>query len=385
MTLVLAMMLTLSGCFCTFRNVVGLFCAEYPVQTPRNMSPSNKTDTLSSEAEGGGFFAFSILDNSNAWAIGREGEVFGRHLNVALHSTDGGRSWERKLAYANEYFFDIHFLSPQLGWIVGSGGTILKSNDGGESWVRQDSPTRSILTRIQFLNAHEGWVMGSEGELLRTDDGETWRSHKVKGAGSFGKEPRGFLNSFSFGDKLNGWIVGEHGQAYQSTDGGVRWRPRGVELIGLVQKGKRVDVNFEEVKFFSSTTGLILAQVSQENKNDSAKSIVVFQTKNGGETWNVLNELKEYGFVSAQFMSESEAWIQVRYGRCLLHSVDGGESFTKTSVPAVVDFPLIHFLDSNTGWVVSSFYGFSASSLYTPDGGKTWTKRKLRYIVQPPR
>lgn len=384
MRLVLAMMLTLNGSFCTFRNVVGSFYAEYPVQKSRDILPSEKTATLSSEAEVR-FSAFSIVDNSNAWAIGLEGEAFGKHLNVALHSTDGGRSWERKLAYANEYFFDINFLTPQLGWIVGSGGTILRSTDGGESWVRQHSPTRSILTRIQFLNAHEGWVMANEGELLRTDDGETWRSYKVKGAGSFGKVTGGFLNSFSFGDKFNAWIVGEHGQAYQSTDGGVSWQPRGVELVGLVRKGKRVNVNFEEVKFLSPKTGLILAQVSQENKNDSATSIVVFQTKNGGETWNVLNELKEYGFVRAQFMSESEAWIQVRYGRRLLHLLDGGESYTKISVPAVVDFPLIYFLDSNTGWVVSVLDGFSASSLYTADGGKTWTKRKLRYIVQPPR
>lgn len=343
-----------------------------------------ETATLSSEAEVG-FSAFSIVDKSNVWAIGREGEAFGRHLNVALHSADGGRSWERKLAYSNEHFFDIHFLTTQLGWIVGSGGTILKSNDGGESWVRQKSPTRSTLTRIQFLNAREGWVMGIDGEFLSTEDGETWQSHKFNRAGPFGNELSRSLNSFSFGDKFNGWIVGEDAQAYQSTDGGVSWQPRRAELIGLVRKVEGVDLDFKEVKFLSPKTGLILAQISERVRNGFLRSIVIFQTKDGGETWNILTELEEYGFVRAQFLSEAEGWIVVRPGRRLLHTLDGGKSYTEISVPADVDFPLIYFLDSNTGWVVSFLYGFSASSLHTADGGKKWSKRKLRYIVQPTR
>ena len=62
----------------------------------------------------------------------REGWVAGEHATV-LHTTDGGRTWEDALANtavkAYITFNRLFFLSRNLGWAVGSSGTIYKFGD----------------------------------------------------------------------------------------------------------------------------------------------------------------------------------------------------------------------------------------------------------------
>ncbi|MGB4893571.1 MAG: hypothetical protein WBO94_03625, partial [Nitrospira sp.] len=47
----------------------------------------------------------------------------------------------------------MFFHDPQLGWAVGSGGTILKTTDGGRKWKKLSSGTTSLLTAVYFQDA----------------------------------------------------------------------------------------------------------------------------------------------------------------------------------------------------------------------------------------
>ena len=74
---------------------------------------------------------------------------------------------------------DVTFTSPNIGWIVGCDGTILKTVDGGMNWIeRGESFTPSAcydytLTSIYFNSDSSGWLMSDRGGplILHTKDG----------------------------------------------------------------------------------------------------------------------------------------------------------------------------------------------------------------------
>ena len=60
-------------------------------------------------------------------------------------------------------FLGMFFHDSQLGWAVGSGGTILKTIDGGRKWKKMSSGTTALLTAVNFRDARRGWVVGANG------------------------------------------------------------------------------------------------------------------------------------------------------------------------------------------------------------------------------
>jgi photosystem II stability/assembly factor-like uncharacterized protein len=344
---------------------------------------SREPETRPFEAVQGGFRSFSIVSPHNVWAIGTEGDTLGDHASVILRSSDGGKSWTRKLALPNDHLFDIYFLNNEVGWVAGALGVLLKTTDGGARWERQNVPTQSNLNKIQFVDSQYGWISGFDGELLRTENGGySWRSHKLRDSGWAGDRFKGFISSLDFSDKLHGWIVGELGQVYRSTDGGVSWRSQGAALAKLIGDLGAMRVDFFDVKFFTRSRGFIVAQASKANRIDSSKRLVVFQTKTGGESWTVLKSFKEPGLVRAQFIGPSEFWIESRYGRSLHHTRNAGKTWTTVAASLDVNAPLLYFIDSSEGWMVSALDGFSGLNLYTADGGKTWVERRVHYTVE---
>ncbi|HQG46099.1 MAG TPA: T9SS type A sorting domain-containing protein, partial [bacterium] len=65
----------------------------------------------------------------------------------------------------------VVFPSPQVGFISGAGGLILRTEDGGASWRLLASPTTQSLNAIFFLDLHTGVAAGDNGTVLRTRDG----------------------------------------------------------------------------------------------------------------------------------------------------------------------------------------------------------------------
>jgi photosystem II stability/assembly factor-like uncharacterized protein len=61
------------------------------------------------------------------WAVGRPG-------SVALHSPDGGKSWEVVRTGCPLALHGIFFRDEKAGWAVGELGTILHTTDGGKTW-----------------------------------------------------------------------------------------------------------------------------------------------------------------------------------------------------------------------------------------------------------
>jgi hypothetical protein len=69
----------------------------------------------------------------------------------------------------------IHFASSKVGWTVGTEvaqgglwGVIAHTTDGGRTWVDQKSPTRSLMNDLFFIDAEIGWIVGTAGTILKT-------------------------------------------------------------------------------------------------------------------------------------------------------------------------------------------------------------------------
>lgn len=153
-------------------------------------------------------FSVSFPNGKHGWAVGRWGSV--------LHTSDGGRTWEKQESGVNTTLSSVCFVDEKNGWAVGDQGTILRTTDGGKIWVKQKSPVTSFLMGTAFATKDKGWIVTELTNILHTEDGgKTW-------AVQF-KDQDFILKSVSFCDEQNGWAVGEYGFIYHTTDGGRKW------------------------------------------------------------------------------------------------------------------------------------------------------------------
>jgi len=87
-------------------------------------------------------------------------------------STDGGSNWLSTM-FTNPLWsvdFPISGAS-QVGYAVGSQGTILKTYNAGANWQQQISGTSLKLNKVYFLDLDNGFAVGENGLILRTTTG----------------------------------------------------------------------------------------------------------------------------------------------------------------------------------------------------------------------
>lgn len=116
-------------------------------------------------------------------------------------------------------FTSVHFPTATVGYIVGSGGVIMKTTDGGSTWVQQASPTTAGLNDVFFTDALNGWAVGATGTMIYTNDGGTnWFAYASPTTVA--------LYGVSFSG-LNGVVGGGADNAastiYYTVDGGANW------------------------------------------------------------------------------------------------------------------------------------------------------------------
>lgn len=211
--------------------------------------------------------AINFVNQKNGWAVGSFG--------LALHTTDGGQTWERLERLTDYELNKVHFANPMIGYITGRkevydraaqtstfSVVILKTSDGGKTWrtCYENNNTASIWQIVALSEKHAVVVMDGN-YLLRTEDsGSSWQvvSPKVKA---------GFL-SVAFTVTGSGWAVGEKGAVYYSSDQAKTWR-KVTELPEALLK-----CNWWCIDFADDKRGMIVG-------NSGAIAL----TRNGGRTW----------------------------------------------------------------------------------------------------
>jgi len=116
-------------------------------------------------------------------------------------------------------FFDVRFLTPQLGFVIGAYGSMLKTVDGGVSWqfIGFNVPNPDGLHLNAFADAGDNlFIVGEAGFAMRTSDGgETWQRLNIDYQGSL------------FGIKGNDSVIysyGLRGNMFASKDAGDSWQ-----------------------------------------------------------------------------------------------------------------------------------------------------------------
>ena len=271
-------------------------------------------------------------------------------FTVSAYAQLGGWEWQNPKPQGND-LHDVQFLSDQVGWAVGGGGTVLKSVDGGASWVINRRVGSDYLMALHFIDAEKGWAVDFYGAVIRTVDGGTTWTRSITGSYQT-------LQSLFFTSAENGIVVGDSGTIMKTSDGGSTWSPVSSGTQKLLQK----------VQFINSVTGWILTEKGS-----------ILKTSDGGSTWvpystGTSRELRSFDFIDAQ-----TGWISG--DSTVLKTTDGGLSWSAQNITTTGHHPIfeINFRDANNGLALAGY-----GTLYsTHNGGETWNQQYLETHVTP--
>lgn len=133
------------------------------------------------------------------WMVGKEGKI--------LRSEDGGKAWHVQPSGTRENLQSIAAWDSQRAVAVGNTGLILTTTDGGKTWRTVIAPKSEIdnkLLRVRIDPQGTAWAVGVMGAVLTSSDfGSTWE-RKVP-------EQDVAWNDVAFPWQDMVWIVGEFG------------------------------------------------------------------------------------------------------------------------------------------------------------------------------
>ncbi len=263
-------------------------------------------------------------------------------------------------------FYGIAFTSKDVGWIVGSKGTVKKTTDGGQTWT-DVSLTTKTLRAVFFLDAKNGWIAGSDGTLFHTTDGG---DHWTK-VGSFSDQDD--FKAVCFVDEKHGWVAGSNasltgkGIFYRTTDGGVTWNPA-TDLGGV-----RTEIN--AISFADEKSGILGTKAYLYYTTDGGDHWTQSKLDFGGNVYS-RNDFKAVAMVSAK-VGYATGWGSMAAGlqpTILMKTTDGGQTWTflNQTDPTYCYGYAMYFKDETNGFIVGGGAGYGSLVLKTTDG-KTFT------------
>ena len=115
--------------------------------------------------------AVHFVGAENGWAVGPNGLIL--KAVASLRRADGTLpiKWEVIPAPTKEGLNDVFFINPQEGWVAGEHATILHTTDGGRTW--EDALANTVVrpyvsfNRLFFLSRNLGWAVGTSGTIYK--------------------------------------------------------------------------------------------------------------------------------------------------------------------------------------------------------------------------
>ncbi|TAL60662.1 MAG: T9SS type A sorting domain-containing protein [Bacteroidetes bacterium] len=115
---------------------------------------------------------FPTSDSDTGYAVG------GNSSNPALggvvyKTTTYGEAWVQVGVgtLLPNALYGVHFVSKDIGYVVGDGGKIQVTMDGGATWTSQISPVTTTLNKIHFPTSKIGYICGVNAVILKTTNG----------------------------------------------------------------------------------------------------------------------------------------------------------------------------------------------------------------------
>ncbi|HEX8922068.1 MAG TPA: YCF48-related protein, partial [Pyrinomonadaceae bacterium] len=171
------------------------------------------------------------------------------------------------------------------------------------------------------------------------------------------------LNAVYFADSKRGWVAGDGGFVSRTIDGGLTWTQQTVATKDAIN----------HIYFRNKDNGYLLAGNS------------IFQTEDGGQTWQEIRRYFASDFGGAQpelysvrFSGKKRGWVVGSISRddvvvdsLVIYTDDAGKSWQRQRVPTKQELIHVDFADEKRGWIV----GVGGTIMHTEDGGETWTEQ----------
>lgn len=282
--------------------------------------------------------------------------------------------WEPVNYHEDLQLTDVFFVTPEIGWVSGAAGTILKTTDGGATWVAQlggdpQSEERDI-TGLRFISETVGWAVqrtSSHTNLLHIADGESWEQ--------VGTIPEHFTD-YLFTTETEG-VLAHGANILRTTDGGRTWKETytcqvRAELQGL---SRELRCQILRMHFPTPQVGYGLGYVSGD-------AVLVMKTDDGGSSWHLaaLLEGENARRSGIFFTDENTGVIRLYSGKSYVTS-DGGQTWK--GMVATNLGQEIRFADPEVGWSFADLcvgMGCENARLsFTTDGGRRWTSRSFSF------
>ena len=134
-------------------------------------------------------------------------------------NTTDGNSWNQNVLVPAISLNSIHFPTPDIGYVAGSGGSVYKTTNAGVNWAMVADSTSNMgtdyLYTVYFINPDTGWVGGMNEKIARTTNGGVdWITQNY----DFDFAGKRIEDLYFFNDQL-AFAVGGNG-IYKTTNGG---------------------------------------------------------------------------------------------------------------------------------------------------------------------
>ncbi|MBW8050665.1 MAG: T9SS type A sorting domain-containing protein [Cytophagales bacterium] len=252
--------------------------------------------------------------------------------------------WVTQNSNTTNILSDVHFINDSIGYIGGSGGTVLKTSDGGNNWVDVFSLNGFGLSTIYAVD--KDTVYTSRISLYKsTDAGMTWTD--FGGLGSWGST----IHDIYFLNAQIGFII--KSGIHKTTDYGNSWQIVYNPVAGFI----------DMFQFTSASIAYAAGGISFDGSSIGE----IHKTTNGGDTWQDLN-ISTSEITAFNFINDTIGYF-FNFQRQLHNTINGGTSWTivNDSVPGDYVTDCI-FLNSQIGYIVEA-----EGNIYkTTDGGVNW-------------
>lgn len=263
----------------------------------------------------------------------------------------------------------------------------LSAQSGG--WVAADAPNPrgtgySKIQFVYFFNPDEGVVAGDGGLIRYTDDGGAeWRQPILPPLANNAR----FTEDIHSGMRVKDTIfLLSLNNLFASTNRGRKWTlkasPVTMEDLGLAHK-QGAQFVYSDVFFINEEEGWLLCTVINGGGKTESFTNYVLHTSDAGGYWETYRKLPTGArMVQMYFATSKLGWI-VGEGGTILHSEDGGRSWTsqeyqprraKDASGGKQKLLNVAFRNGDRGVIV----GRNGTILLTRNGGKRWD------LVEPP-
>ncbi|TDB63751.1 YCF48-related protein [Arundinibacter roseus] len=312
---------------------------------------------------------------------------------------DGGQTWSKHSiripatfpALSTFNVSDLFFTDSQTGYAVGqlykrvfaqygvSGGGIFQTKDGGQTWLLiYENVSNGYPRSIAFSSSSQGYVVGSGGLMLRVADSDSISTPFPE---------RTFLPLHTVGGTPQ--RVFAAGGTPRRTESGVHPDSKAVTLTmeaGMPWVKNETQVNIPGGNFLISN-GYTVRQIKFKNNQFGWRVGfgVLATTTNGGETWQTLfgnTQPPTFVIDKAYFQTVNSGFYISRdpaFGGASLYRFSGA---SRTPVPiSYIDTPDnntgmldLQFINDNVGFITTS----NGKLIKTIDGGNSWSVQLVR-------